>query len=154
MKAANGKRVSGSANKVDEQSRTEPRLPGKDHPSNGLFRVGQQVHAKNILWNCIVFISPKYHRTCILDAKSRINLHPTCIESNRTKKIVRKIVPFDRLYPLSSVEITDDEALNERKNTIDDTHTSCRHYYLRDSNRGRFFFIPMERQCLTMIYGL
>lgn len=96
------------------------------------------------------FISPKYHRTCILDAKSRINLHR--IESN--EKIVRKIVPFDRLYPLSSVEITDDEALNERKNTIDDTHTSCRHYYPRDSNRGRFFFIPMERQCLTMIYGL
>lgn len=61
----------------------EPRLAGKDHRSNGvrLFRVGQQVHAKNIFWDCIEFINfrPKY----ILDAGSRI-------ESNRRKKSFEK----------------------------------------------------------------
>lgn len=53
------------------------------------------------------------------------------IRVERNGNIVRKIVPFqfDRLYPLSSVKITDDEALNEGKNTIDDSRASCQHYY-------------------------
>lgn len=58
-------------------------------------------------------------------------------ESNRIEgKIVRETVPFqvpfDRLYPRVKIK-TDDEALNERKNTIDDTHTSRRHYYPRNN---------------------
>lgn len=58
-------------------------------------------------------------------------------ESNRIEgKIIRETVPFqvpfDRLYPRVKIK-TDDEALNERKNTIDDTHTSRRHYYPRNN---------------------
>lgn len=66
-------------------------------------------------------------------------VYPRCRESNRiesNEKIVRETVPFqvpfDRLYPRVKIK-TDDEALNERKNTIDDTHTSRRHYYPRNN---------------------
>lgn len=114
----------------------EPRLAGKDHRSNGvrLFRVGQQVHAKNIFWDCIEFIS--FRLKYILDAESHES-HPR-IESNRTKKSFEKRSHFrfhsTDFIPYPRVRIkTDDEALNERKNTIDDTHTSRRHYYPRNN---------------------
>lgn len=114
----------------------EPRLAGKDHRSNGvrLFRVGQQVHAKNIFWDCIEFISLAFVPS--ISSMSRVESN-RIQESNRIEgKIVRETVPFqvpfDRLYPRVKIK-TDDEALNERKNTIDDTHTSRRHYYPRNN---------------------
>lgn len=130
MKAANGGRVSGSANKVDEQSRAEPRLSGKDHRSNGfrLFR-GTTGACENIFWNCIVF-APS------ISMPSRVELHAKPASKIRVEwngNIVRKIVPFQFrstdyiLYP--RLKLTDDEALNEEKNTIDDSRASCRHYY-------------------------
>lgn len=149
MKAANGGRVSGSANKVDEQSRAEPRLSGKDHRSNGfrLFR-GTTGACENIFWNCIVF-APS------ISMPSRVELHAKPASKIRVEwngNIVRKIVPFQFrstdyiLYP--RLKLTDDEALNEGKNTIDDSRASCRHYYYLSASliESCFFFIPMECQ--------
>lgn len=74
-------------------------------------------------------------------------VYPRCRESNRIaskNRIESKEKSFEKRshfrfhstdfisYPQVRIK-TDDEALNERKNAIDDTHTSRRHYYLRNN---------------------
>lgn len=113
----------------------EPRLAGKDHRSNGvrLFRVGQQVHAKNIFWDCIEFISLAFVPS--ISSMSRVESN-RIQESNRIERKNRSHFRFHSTdfisYPQVRIK-TDDEALNERKNAIDDTHTSRRHYYPRNN---------------------
>lgn len=73
-------------------------------------------------------------------------VYPRCRESRIASKnrIESKEKSFEKrshfrfhstdFIPYPQVRIkTDDEALNERKNAIDDTHTSRRHYYLRNN---------------------
>lgn len=111
----------------------EPRLAGKDHRSNGvrLFRVGQQVHAKNIFWDCIEFISLAFVPS--ISSMSRVESN-RIQESNRIERKNRSHFHSTDFISYPQVRIkTDDEALNERKNAIDDTHTSRRHYYLRNN---------------------
>lgn len=111
----------------------EPRLAGKDHRSNGvrLFRVGQQVHAKNIFWDCIEFISLAFVPS--ISSMSRVESN-RIQESNRIERKNRSHFHSTDFISYPQVRIkTDDEALNERKNTIDDTHTSRRHYYPRNN---------------------
>lgn len=55
-------------------------------------------------------------------------------ESNRIERKNRSHFHSTDFISYPQVRIkTDDEALNERKNTIDDTHTSRRHYYPRNN---------------------
>lgn len=132
MKAANEERVSGSANKVDEQSRAA--IVRKGSSIESVISRDNRCMRKHFLelHRFHHLLAPLSPQDISMPSRVELRAKPASkIRVERNGNIVRKIVPFqfDRLYPLSSVKITDDEALNEGKNTIDDSRASCRHYY-------------------------